>query len=562
LTDSASTPTRSRTLAPAATGVSAAPQLPWAGPAAGELPIRAFWGGIVGCAIGVGAFVLAQLHAWPPHEDETLALFVGRHSLGDLLEIVLGRRGGAPLHFLLAFVVVHLGGGLAALRLLSAVFAVASVPLVGLIGARLAGRTAGLAATALASGSWVLLFHGVYGRMYSLFLFTSALSYLALLRALEGGRRGRWALWGLAIVATVATHPYGALVLASQGIFVLLRTRGGRLREAVAAFASVGLVCIPFWRTDLVLAGRFDVSVGGRGEKLGGPLPVLRYLRTVAGDFSAGYAAVLVVVLALAVFGLVELARTRRTSAILAGVVFATPTAMFLLASFGSQTSPESRHLIFALPFFSTIVGLALVRLGRLRHRAAPALAVTALAALVALEVAWGNHKTPLLFRGEPQARVDARNAASDWLARTGRPDDVLFGYDPLYLGAWERNRTSSQPVVPRADPKLALAALDAAHKPLGRGVWVFDQSDTNNYEQKLTIPLRVPSPHAAFEARVFGPFLVIRTRARTRTIPRYLERALAVEAVGQQLFIGDADVNVDTVRRAAKRYGVLPPPR
>ena len=138
----------------------------------------------------------------------------------------------------------------------------------------------------------------------------------------------------------------------------------------------------------------------------------------------------------------------------------------------------------------------------------------------------------------------------------------MLFGYDPLYLGAWERDRISSQPVVPRADPKLALSALESARKPLGRGVWVFDASDTNNYEQKLTIPRRVPSPQAAFEARVFGPFLVIRTRRPTRTIPQYLERALAVEAVGQQLFIGDADVNVDTVRRAARRYGVLPPAR
>ena len=521
-----------------------------------------FWGGIAACALGVGGFVLAQLHAWPPHEDETLALFVGRHSLGHLLDIVLGRRGGAPLHFLLSFVVVHLGGGLGALRLLSAVFAVASVPLVGLIGARLAGRTAGLAAAALASASWVLLFHGVYGRMYSLFLFTSALSYLALLRALEHGSRRRWALWGLAVVATVSTHPYGALVLASQAIFVLLRLRGTRLRQAVAAIAVIGLVCVPFWRTDLVLAGRFDVGVAGTGQKLGGPLPVLRYLRTAAGDFSVGYGAVLVVVLALATFGLVELARTRPSSAILTGVVFATPTAMFLVASFGSQTSPESRHLIFALPFFSTLLGAALVRLGRLRHRAAPALAVTALAALVALEVAWGNHKTPLLFRGEAQVRVHARDAASSWLAATGRPDDVLFGYDPLYLGAWERDRVSSQPVVPRADPKLALSALESARKPLGRGVWVFDASDTNNYEQKLTIPRRVPSPQAAFEARVFGPFLVIRTRRPTRTIPQYLERALAVEAVGQQLFIGDADVNVDTVRRAARRYGVLPPAR
>jgi hypothetical protein len=103
---------------------------------------------------------------------------------------------------------------------------------------------------------------------------------------------------------------------------------------------------------------------------------------------------------------------------------------------------------------------------------------------------------------------------------------------------------------------------LEAAKKPLGRGVWIFDASDTNNYEQKLTIPLRRPSPIGAFEARVFGPFLVIRTREPTRTIPRYLERALAAESLGQELFIGDADVNVATLRRAARRYGVLPPPR
>jgi len=59
------------------------------------------------------------------------------------------------------------------------------------------------------------------------------------------------------------------------------------------------------------------------------------------------------------------------------------------------------------------------------------------------------------------------------------------------------------------------------ARLPLGHGVWVFDASDTNNYEQKLTIPLRLPSPYAAFEARAFGPFLVIRTRAPTRTRSR-----------------------------------------
>src|SRR5215471_7138993 len=134
---------------------------------AGELRRRWFEIGAAACALAVGSFLLVQLTAWPPHEDETLALFIGRKSIPGLLDTVLDQRGGAPLHFLLAWVVAHLGGGLVGLRLVSAIFATASVPVVAALGARLAGRPTALVATVLMSASWMLLFHGVYGRMYS-----------------------------------------------------------------------------------------------------------------------------------------------------------------------------------------------------------------------------------------------------------------------------------------------------------------------------------------------------------------------------------------------------------
>src|SRR3954452_25294536 len=178
--------------------------------------------GVGGCTTAVLAFLLVQLTAWPPHEDETLALFVGRQPFGHLLGTVLGERGGAPLHFVLAWLVAHTGGGLASLRLISALFAAGSVPVMALLGRRLAGRAPALLGTALASASWVLLFHGIYGRMYSLFLFTSALSYLALLHALDRGGRRPWIAWGAAILLCIASHPYGALVLGSQVVYVLL----------------------------------------------------------------------------------------------------------------------------------------------------------------------------------------------------------------------------------------------------------------------------------------------------------------------------------------------------
>ena len=512
---------------------------------------RAFRLGVAGCAGAVAVFLLVQLSARPPQEDETLALFVGRNSVGGLFDIVLGERGGAPLHFVVAWAVAHLGGGLLALRLCSALFAVASIPVVAALVARLTDRTVALAATALVSGSWVLLLQGVNGRMYSLFLCTSALSYLALLAALERGGGGRFALWALAILATIATHPYGALVLASQGVYILLvRTR---VREAVLAFGAVAVAGIPFWRTDLVLAGRFDVGVGG-GGKLGGPWAVLEYLWRVAGDFSAGYPAALGPELAVAAFGAWTLARARRSSALLAAAVFLTPALALLLVSLGNSHPRESRHLIFALPLFGMLVAAGLVEIARRRPRLGPAVALAGAAVLLSTEVAWAWHKTPRLFTGEPRVRVEAREAAAAWLTQTGRPDDVLFGYDPLFLGAWERSRTGPRTVVPRADARLALRALEAARKPLGRGVWVFDASDTNNFVRRLTIPLRLPRPHTAFEGVVFGPFLIIRTREPTRVPREYLRLAARTMRVGQSLLIGDADINLQTVERAAAR--------
>ena len=60
----------------------------------------------------MATFLALRLTAWPPHEDETLALFVGRDSLDGMLGTVLNQRGGAPLHFLFAWAVAHHGGGL------------------------------------------------------------------------------------------------------------------------------------------------------------------------------------------------------------------------------------------------------------------------------------------------------------------------------------------------------------------------------------------------------------------------------------------------------------------
>jgi hypothetical protein len=519
---------------------------------------RLFYAGVAGCTTGVAAFLLVQLSGWPPHEDETLPLFVGRQPLGDLFDIVLGKRGGAPVHFVLAWIIAHLGGGLYAMRFLSALFAVASLPAIAALGNRLAGRGPALAATALAGASWLLLFHGIYARMYSLFLLLSTLSYVALLRALDRGGARAWTLWAVTVLLCIGTHPYGALVLGSQGLYVLL-TRG-RLRQAVPAFAAVLVLAIPFWKSSIVLADRFNVGVGGGdGGTLRTPGEVFRYLWRVAGDSSAGYTGVLVPMLLLAAFGLLRLSRERPKSGLLTTCVVLTPTLFFLAGRFGGNSAPESRHLIFVMPFFVLAVGIGIVTAAGAAGPRGAWLATIIVVALLPVEVAWGWHKTPALFKRENPVRVTARQRAASWLAKTSRPDDVLFAYEPLYLAAWERGgSTVSRLVVPRADPKLALETLREARKPLGRGVWVFDAGDNNNYVKRTRIELRLPFPHSRFEGRVYGPYLVIRTHRPTRTIERYLDAARKVELIGKSLAMGDADINYATIRRAQARLAVL----
>jgi hypothetical protein len=513
---------------------------------------RVFWSAtavVTAAAAGVLGWFLS---AWPPHEDEALALFVGRGSLGALLHTVIDERGGAPLHFLLAWTIVHLDGGLTGLRAVSLVFAVASVPLIALLGARLADRATGVVAAALASGSWVFIFHGVFGRMYSLFLFTSLLSFIALLRALDLGSRRRFALWGVALFFTLASHPYAVLVVAAQALFALLRRQ--RLREVTLTLAAVTVAGIPFWWADLVLRDRFGVGVGGGGKRLGSPGSVLHYFWWVSGDFAAGHHAWSAPVLLLAGAGTFLLWRTRPGSVLLAGCVVLVPAAAFVLARLGSSASPEARHLIFALPFFSVLVAVPLVAVARLRPPATAAPALLAVAVLLFGEVRWAHEKTPPLFDGLPHAQARAAESAGAWLASTSRPDDVLLGYEPLFLRAWEANRSFSSHVLPRADPRLFANALKKLPRPLGRGVWVFDASDTTNARERQTISFALPQPASDFEGRVYGPYLVIRSRSPLLTPARYLAVAERVMQVGRGLKISDADVNLQTMLRAEAR--------
>ena len=97
---------------------------------------------------GATAFLLARL--WPDvggkpfHEDEAVAGLISSRPLGDLLHTVVLDRGGAPLHFLLAHTALAIDPTPEAVRWVSVLFALATVPLCYDLTRRVAGRSRGV----------------------------------------------------------------------------------------------------------------------------------------------------------------------------------------------------------------------------------------------------------------------------------------------------------------------------------------------------------------------------------------------------------------------------------
>ena len=82
----------------------------------------------------------------------------------------------------------------------------------------------------------------------------------------------------------------------------------------------------------------------------------------------------------------------------------------------------------------------------------------------------------------------------------------------------------------------------------------MFDASDTTNARERQTIPLAVPEPRKAFEARVYGPYLVIRSRRPLETRERFVKVSEDVMRVGRRLEIGDADINLNALLQAESK--------
>jgi 4-amino-4-deoxy-L-arabinose transferase-like glycosyltransferase len=197
---------------------------------------RTFW--IVAGLTALAAVLrFATLGVQAYHHDEIVtASRILRGSFWHAMDAVGFSESAPPLYYAIAWLWTQFTGtGEWGLRSVSAL---ATVPVVYLIGFELRGRRAGLLAAALAAVNPMLLWYSQEARAYALLVLLCSFSFLYCIRACRHGRRRDLTAWGVASGLALATH-YFALFAVAAEIVLLLRRRG--LRESLAGLWIVGL---------------------------------------------------------------------------------------------------------------------------------------------------------------------------------------------------------------------------------------------------------------------------------------------------------------------------------
>lgn len=218
--------------------------------------------------------------------DEALSVNIASLDVGDLLE-ALRHDGHPPLYYLLLHYWMSLvGEGDFAIRVLSGIFAVGSMPLAWIAGRRLAGVTGARWALALVALSPFWIRYASEARMYSLVMLLVLAGYLLVYDALR-----RPELLRLAAVALVS----GLLLLAHYWSFWLLGAvmvtfawRGWRRPEkrrttakVAASIAVGGLLFLPWLPS-------FFYQATHTGTPWAGPMRPLQIAEVTLRDLGGG----------------------------------------------------------------------------------------------------------------------------------------------------------------------------------------------------------------------------------------------------------------------------------
>lgn len=417
--------------------------------------------------------------------DEMSTLITMEGGLPEAVRASMHVHNHPPLYFVLLWLWSAVAGTSdAVLRLPSAIFMAACVPLLHKMARQAAGSWAGFFACQLFMLSPVALRYAQEARPYALYCFLSLVSLHLLLRLLDHRglldrsavaepaaskrlpARREFAAYGVATLAMCATHPYAAFAVAAH--IVVVGALGAGLRKAFArTWAGVLLCLLPLavafavesWRmTHFLTTPEVELWPGpGLGELLG-LAPRLAFGPTTLWSTAATATAAL----ALAAFLHRSVRAPESRLRIVGTAVYAALTLLLpmLVTVLYTANIYALRYFIASMPAV-VLLGVSVFYRGAPRRLGTHALC--GLLLVLAVPGAVDYHRTP--------QRIQWKEAASFVEARLAANDAVLL-YSPraeYYLhDSWRRYYSD-----------------DAAAQAL---VWNTDRAPQRNADRRLEI--------------------------------------------------------------------------
>jgi hypothetical protein len=410
--------------------------------------------------------------------DEADVVVRAQRPLGEVLRTFTAAGENGPVYNLFLWLWIRVAGvSEIAVRFPSAVAGAIAIPLIYMLGKRIAGRTAGLVAAGLLAVNPYHVWYSQEAKMYAFVVVLALLSSLVLIEALN---RNTWSTWIPYIVITSLmfyTHVTTVLIFVAQSLFVLatLKTWQGRRRRWLISVAALTLPYIPI--------ALWAWTVVGGGARLWQPAVTLwDAVRIVGVKFAANRSdlvieqrsSILLLLLALCGAGTLLAKQRWRASGIFLLALTVIPILGIYLVSIRNSVFSD-RYVIVALPTYLILAAAGVVVLWRSRWL----WPVGVVALVMMTSYSWATLRDVNL---STDAEKEDWRSAYALIADQAQPDDVILLHPGYML-------TTYQYYSQRDD---RLKPYEVATIPTFRVNWLDERIMVEQIERQVGQPERI----------------------------------------------------------------------
>jgi mannosyltransferase len=279
--------------------------------------------------------------------DEAYTFNIARLSFGSIWSVISSTDFTPPLFYWLENLMLMAGNNETILRLLPALFGIATIPVIYYVGKEFADEFAGFIIASAFAVSPLLVAYSQEARPYSMLVFMCSLMMFTFLRAIRTNNTNDWALFTILAAFAFWTHYYSILFTAALLVFAIYK-----FRETIQQQWKILAGCIVIWIgltwpliigiIDLLLAKTETNSWGDKGIDV-----ILQFFMQLSG-----YSVIpLLMFLLLFGIGISWLWKENREKAILLIWVL---SSILIISTILAQVMPVMpRYMIFLLiPFY------------------------------------------------------------------------------------------------------------------------------------------------------------------------------------------------------------------